>query len=47
MQYAIENHPLDVLLVGAANFKTYEKTNSLYEHLAYTLYQPLMNTTNE
>ena len=43
----IENHSLDVLFVGAANFKIYPKTNSLYEHLAYTLYQPLMNITNE
>ena len=47
MQYAIENHSPDVLLVGAANFKIYPKMNSLYEHLAYTLQQPLMNTKNE
>lgn len=47
MQYAIENHSLEVLLVDAANFKIYPKTNSRYEHLAYTLHQPLLNTTNE
>ena len=50
MQYAIENHSLDVLLVGTANLypkKIYPKTNSRYEHLAYTLRQPLLNTTNK
>lgn len=47
MQYAIENHSLDVLLVGAANFKIYPKTNSLFENLAYTRHQPLMNTSSE
>ena len=31
MQYAIENHSLEVLLVDAANFKIYPKTNSRYE----------------
>ena len=47
MQYAIENHSLEVLLVGAANFKMYPESNSLYDYLAYTLHQPLMNTRNE
>ena len=47
MQYAIENQSRDVLVVGAANFKIYPKTNSFYEHLAYTLHQPLISTTNE